>query len=195
MFQLNTSMTHLISPELTARQRNLLTGTILGGSSLVRATGSRNCYLSMRSKDVRWLEFKAGELACLASGRPFTTDTTNRWHSMCYPIFNQLYNQFYDDGRRKLNMEALDLLSDVAFAAWFGDAGTYPGHRVLLNTHVWGEVGSQLIVEYFDAIGFKAEMVRERGSFRVRLDGESSLAFFRIAEPHLPLWFLRERFE
>lgn len=187
-------MTHLISPALTNRQKNVLTGTILGGSSLVKAAGSRNCYLSMRSKDLRWLEFKSSEISSLASGTPFTKDTTNRWHSMCYPVFNQMREQFYDENRRKLKMESMDLLSDVAYAIWFGDAGTYPNHHVVLNTHVWGEDGTNLIVQYFSEVGYTSEVIRERGSYRVKLDRESSLAFFRLAEPHLPVWFLRERF-
>jgi hypothetical protein len=187
-------MTHLISPIISNRQKNILTGTILGGSSLVKANGSRNCYLSMRNKELRWLEFKAQEIESLASGTPFTKDTTNRWHSMCYPIFNQLRQQFYEENKRKLKMESMDMLNDVAYAVWFGDAGTYENNQIVLNTHVWGEEGSNLVVQYFNEIDFSSEVTRERGSYRVKLNSESSLAFFRLAEPHLPVWFLRERF-
>jgi hypothetical protein len=186
-------MTHIISPPLTNRQKQFLTGTILGGSSLVKTVGSRNCYLSMRCKNKKWLEFKAGEIAPLASSTPFTSDTTHRWHSMCYPTFNALRKEFYTENKRELKQVSLDLLNDVAFAIWFGDVGSYRNQQITLNTHIWGENGSNLIINYFDQIGYKSDLIKERGSFRVKLDLESSFAFLKLAEPHLPVWFLQAK--
>lgn len=187
-------MTHLISPILTNRQRQIIAGTILGGSSLVKTTGSRNCYLSMRCKELRWLDFKASEIAILASPSPFTNDTTHRWHSMCYPVFNQLREEFYHDNKRELKSETLDLLNDVAFAIWMGDAGVFKNNILKLNVHIWGEKGADKIVKYFDSLGFVAEIFKERGSLRVKLDEASSLSFVKVAEPHLPLWYKVENY-
>jgi hypothetical protein len=95
-----TCMTHTISPLLSNRQKQVIMGTILGGSSIVRPANGKNCYLSMRGKSERWLKFKAEELSSLASWKPFTVETTNRWHSMCYPIFNDYFQMFYVEKQR-----------------------------------------------------------------------------------------------
>jgi hypothetical protein len=185
-------VSHKYDPTLTDRQKQIIIGTILGGSSLVQSAGGRSHYLSMRDRNSRWLRYKAEELACLASDRPFTSDVTNRWHSMCYPIFNQLHDEFYEGRERRLKAQTLDALKDVAFGIWFADCGKFKQGKITLNTHVWGEKGTKLIIRYFGYLGYEAEMVCERKCYRVRLGEESSSLFFTLANPHLPLWFIEE---
>jgi hypothetical protein len=146
----------------------------------------------MRNKDPYWLEYKAAELSSLASPTPFTKDVTHRWHSMCYPVFTRLHGEYYDGTARRLREENLDALKDVAFAIWFGDCGKFHKDRIVLNTNVWGEKGSQLIVQYFGYLGYVSEVVDERGCYRVRLDVESSKSFYGLAEPQLPYWFVEK---
>ena len=43
----------------------------------------------MRNKDLDWLKFKAKELSNLATKEPITSEKTFRWHSICYPLFNE----------------------------------------------------------------------------------------------------------
>jgi hypothetical protein len=182
-------MTHTVSPLLTNRQKQVIMGTILGGSSIVRPANGKNCYLSMRGKSERWLKFKAEELSSLASWKPFTVETTNRWHSMCYPIFNDYFQMFYVEKQRKINPEVIDQLGDVAMMIWFGDCGRHERNRVILNTHIWGEEGTQKIKEYFETLGWASDIIRERGNFRIKLDAESSKDFIGLIEPHLPVWW------
>lgn len=184
-------MTHFINPKITIRQRNFIIGTILGGSSIVKPSKGKNCYLSMRSKDFEWLKFKALELQNLASYEPITIEKTNRWHSICYPLFNEFHQMFYDEtNERKLTAEVLDLLQDVAMAIWFVDCGKYEDGQITLNTHIWGEQGSNEIVEYFSRLECQAEVFRERNNYRLRLDKDSSIDFLKIIVPHLPKFVL-----
>lgn len=184
-------MTHFINPKITSRQRNFIIGTILGGSSIVKPSKGKNCYLSMRSKDLVWLKFKAEELKSLASYEPITVEKTNRWHSICYPLFNEFNQMFYDGAsERKLDMEVLNLLQDVALAIWFGDCGKYENGQVILNTHIWGETGSQAIADYLACLECPAEVFRERNNYRVRLVEKSSVDFLKIIVPHLPKFLL-----
>jgi len=178
---------HVLNPRITNRQRQIVIGTILGGSSIVE-TG-KNCYLSMRDKREQWIKFKASELSCLASDNPFTSDTTNRWHSRAYPVFLEFRDMFYQGGKRHIVTETLELLTDVSFAIWFGDCGKYVGDCIVLNTHVWGKAGSEAIVKYFRRFGWKASLKMERNWHRVKLDASSSRKFMKIAGPHLPHTF------
>lgn len=177
-------MTHILGPHLTNRQHQIITGTILGGSSIVRPKRGRNCYLSMRNKDLDWLKQKANELAEFSSENCITYEITNRWHSICYPIFNEFESKFYEDGKRKIDIDELSLLKDIALAVWFKDCGKYDGLRAVFNTHIWGRKNSEIIQEYFRIIGYNASLIEERHRSRVILDEDSTLSFNKLIKPH-----------
>ena len=177
----------IYKPSLTLQQREIIIGTVLGGSSIVKPKGGKNCYLSMRCKKGVWLEYKGNELRNLASSAPYTTtDTTYRWHSLCYPLFNEFREMFYEDGKRRLKPEVLDTLCDVGSSVWFVDCGRSRNRRLILNTHIWGEDGTSLIVEYFNAIDCPAEVMREKGYLRVRLTEIGSERWVKIIAPQVP---------
>jgi hypothetical protein len=171
---------------LTPRQKQVICGTILGGSSIIRPKKGRNCYLSMRCKNPEWLEHKARELQTLASFAPFTREKTFRWHSMCYPVFEEYKNEFYKEQNRFLSLESLNPLQDIGLGVWYGDAGRIKQNKIIMNTHVWGEKGSEVIVEYFSLLGYTPELFCERNCYRVRLDEKSSRHFFSLISHHLP---------
>ena len=182
----------LIDPLITVRQREIIISTILGGSSIVKPAKGKNCYLSMRSKNNLWLEYKGRELQILASPAPFTIESTFRWHSLCYPLFAEFQEMFYRKGERRLDGKILDPLRDVGLAIWFGDCGHYLKGHVTLNTHIWGESGSKVIKKYFQCLGYKPEITKERGCFRVRLDKASSETYLRLIVPQLPAFIVQE---
>ena len=55
-------MTYENSPIIKSYQKQILYGTILGGSSIVNPTYGRNCYLAMRDNNLNWLSYKINEL-------------------------------------------------------------------------------------------------------------------------------------
>ena len=172
---------------ITKRQEQIIHATILGGSSLVYSNKSINPYLSMRSKNNNWLQFKSNELKNIISPSPFTLEKTNRWHSKSISALNDMYDSFYDQNKnRKLNKKILDLLTDFAFSIWYGDAGSFKNGKIILNTNVWGENGTQIIESYFKDIGYECSVFLSRECYRVRLDKDSSKEFFSLASPHFP---------
>jgi hypothetical protein len=185
-------MTHSVNPIVTDWQRQIIVGTLLGGSSIICPSAGVNCYLSMRDKNFQWLNYKAKELEVLSSNKAILSERTHRWHSKCYPIFSDFRNDFYNDKGRSLILDHLEGFQDIALAIWFGDCGKYRNGVVTLNTHVWGQKGSEVIVEYFKLLDYKPELLKERGKFRVRLDQESSAKFMNIIVPVLPSSFVDE---
>jgi hypothetical protein len=179
-------MTHMINPKITQSQKFLIIGTILGGSSIIKPQKGKNCYMSMRDKDLSWLKFKAEQLKDLTSQSPMTIEKTNRWHSVCYPVFNEYHDMFYKAKNRVLKIEHLNLLHDSSIAIWFGDAGKCKGDQVVINTNIWGKKGTDMIVEYFKSLDWKSESFLERKNCRVRLDVESSKEFLKLVGPYLP---------
>lgn len=187
-------MTHYINPKLSDRQYQIIKGTILGGSSIVRPNGGKNCYLSMRNKDGFWLDYKSSELMDLSSRTPVTIEKTNRWHSLCYPVFSEIHELFYKGKDRNLSCENLDKLQlkDIAFMVWFMDAGKHEKNVITLNTHIWGEKGSEAIVDYFNLCGYNSEIFQERKNYRVRLDSASTVQFLKMIAPLYPSYFSRK---
>jgi hypothetical protein len=179
-------MTHIINPQINPRQKNIIIGTILGGSSIVKPSKGKNCYLSMRSKDIKWLKYKANELKNLASSDPITVEKTNRWHSICYPIFNDFESMFYKDGNRKLDIDSLNLLQELPLAVWYVDCGKLIKNKIILNTHIWGEEGSQKIVDYLNSLEWNSEIILERKNYRVKIDESSSKEFLQMCKSNVP---------
>lgn len=179
-------MTHYYSPPLTKREIQIITGTILGGSSIVKPKKGVNCYLSMRCKNGPWLDFKSSELAKLSSPRPITIEKTFRWHSLCYPIFNDFHKQFYKGKERKLSLNDLNPLTDLALAIWFGDAGSNKYGKLILNTSAWKEKGTKTIVEYLYYCGFNVFENKDRQGWRITFDEDSSKKYINMIGAHLP---------
>lgn len=182
-------MTHIIDPNITKRNLQVVKGTILGGSSIVKPQGGRNCYLSMRSKNPKWLEYKASELAVFSSKAPFTIEKTNRWHSLCYPIFSDLRELFYDKKKRKLDQEALNDLQDIAFMIWYGDSGFQHKGCIVFNTNLWGKKGTETIQDYFSHLDYPSTIYKDRKSYRIKLSEEASHDLGAKIAPHLPDFF------
>ena len=168
-------MTHIINPKITPRQRCIIIGTILGGSSIIMPKKGKNCYLSMISKDLKWLTYKSKELENLATKEPITVEKTYRWHSVCYPIFNEFYEMFYKNKKRSLQINTLNLLQDLSIAVWFKECGIIAkNNSIVFNTHVWGKSGTEGVAEYFNSLEWNSTIFTERKNYRVRIDEESS---------------------
>ena len=179
-------MTHMINPKITTSQKFLIIGTILGGSSIIRPKKGKNCYMSMRDKDLSWLKFKADQIKDLTSQSPMTIEKTNRWHSVCYPLFNEYHEMFYEGKERVVRTDSLNLLHDSSIAIWFGDVGKCRGDLVSVNTNIWGKKGTETIVEYFKSLDWQCDIVMERKKYRIRLDKDSSKDFLKLVSPYLP---------
>ena len=181
-------MTYYDNPEISDWQKQVITGTILGGSSLVKPKNGRNCYLFMRSANKDWLNYKADELTTLASQRPFTKEgNTLRWHSNCYPIFAEYYNLFYENNRKKVRMEALDTLRDIGLAIWYGDCGRLKKNNIILNINKFGEDGSKVVHDYFIEVGIgETKIIKEKGYYRLLFNSKSSEKLLLIVANRLP---------
>ena len=175
-------MTHIINPQINNKQRSIIIGTILGGSSIVRPTKGKNCYLSMRDKDLNWLEFKTKELENLSVKDPITKEKTYRWHSICYPLFNEFESMFYENKKRKLKIEVLNLLQDVSIAVWYKDCSVLNKNKIILNKHIWGEEGTELCVKYFNSLEWDAEIYKERKNYRIKFSENSSKEIIKMYE-------------
>lgn len=161
----------------------------MGGSSIVKPPKGKHCYLTMRSKNRRWIETKASELSILASKEPFTSSKhTNRWQSLCYPIFDGYRDMFYKNNVRHIKSTILDTMYDLSMAIWYMDSGRYFNEEIILNTHVWGEKGTNTIEKFLRrGLNFSTRIAIDRGHFRIIINPDSSKVFFKIISPYATL--------
>lgn len=191
-------MTYYIGPKITPWQRQIILGTVLGGSSIVKPKGGRNSYLSMRGKDAYWLEYKSQELKNLASPTPFLIENENkyfRWHSLCYPEFNEFHTSFYADGKKHVSMNIMNELRDIGLATWFLDGGKLEKNTIVFNTNVFREEGTNLIAQFFNEISIAAEPVIKGKSFRVTIKEQSVEKFFKVISHRVPEFMLHNLVE
>ena len=172
-------MTHHISPAVTNFHRQIIIGTVFGGSSLVKPPKGRNCYLFMRSRNLDWMRFKAEALKIFANGSISQEKNSYRWHSNCYPLFCNLRNELYDNGKKCVTMDILNSMNRYAFMCWYGDCGRIINKRACLNTHKLGEKATEIISQFLDEVGYENEVVKERGYLRVLFKTDSTLTFLK----------------
>lgn len=181
-------MTYYDNPSIGDWHKQIVIGTVLGGSSLVKPKKGKNCYLFMRSANKKWLEYKAYELSALASQRPFTKEgNTIRWHSNCYPIFTNYHELFYEKTKKSVKMDILDSLRDIGLAIWYCDCGKLIKNKITMNTNKFGEDGTETIVKYFNEVGVgETCLVRERKYIRLGFSEEATNKFLLIVASRIP---------
>jgi len=182
---------HDKNPDFTKRQLQVIRGTILGGSSIVKPKAGTNCYLSIRSKNKTWFEFKIAELENFSRQHSIHSDVTYRWQSTCYPIFNEFREEFYQENARNLKIDSLNVLTDVAMGIWVTDSAKLLKNSLILKTNIWGKDGTEVINEYFGLIGYNSKVILEKGLYRVQLDEESSEKVKKLVSPHLAIFWSR----
>jgi hypothetical protein len=176
-------MTYIIKPLISSWQRQIILGTILGGSSLVKTEG-RNCYLSMRGRNLGWIEYKSQAIDMLAPPNPFLTTKTGyfRWHSCCSPLLNDFYDLFYRNGKKTANMDVLNELRDIGLSIWFLDSGKIKDKELYMNTVYLGEDGTKIVNQYFREIDLISEVI----GTKVHLDKPSTSKFIEIIVHLIP---------
>lgn len=144
----------------------------------------------MRDKNNQWLLYKSDLLRNFASNKSIFLEKTNRWHSLCYPIFNEYKQMFWKHNKRKIKIELLETLKDTALMIWYGDSCCYKNNQITMNTNLWGLNGTKLIIKYFNLIGYKSNIFYQNKKIRIKFDEESSHKFIKLIAPICPHFLL-----
>lgn len=183
-------MTYNKNPEFTAKQKQIIYGTILGGSSIISPSKGINCYLAMRDKNKKWLEYKVDALQPLFSDKPGVIKkdkSTYRSYSVSYPVFKDIRDIFYDKNNKKVVKKSiLDSLTDQAWSTWFIDAGRKSKFKCYLRTNVFGDKGTGVICEYFNSLNCDCYARLTRGRHEIVFTNTGSSEFFNIIKNKIP---------
>jgi hypothetical protein len=175
-------------------QDQVLIGTILGGSSLVKPPKGINYYLSMRSQNELWLEYKMQQMSDLFSSPKINWyNNTFRCNSSCSEKLTVYYNEMYDGNRRKITMSLLDKLKDIGIAVWFLESGSKTGRNrknAYINTTKFGEDGTKIVHQYFNEVDLECNVNRDGKRIKVLFTVEGTLNLFRVIAHEFPKFML-----
>jgi len=178
-------MTYCRVAVITEWQRQVINGTIMGGSSIMKPKKGINCYLSMRGKNGKWLQCKANEMGLVLPPNPYVIeDKYFRWHSCCSPLFNEFYDNFYEEGKKVARMEILDGLRAIGLAVWFLDAGQLKDDQLFLSVKSFSN--KDIISKYFQEIDIGNEIVKSK----LIMDKKSTEKFVGIIGDYIPEFML-----
>lgn len=173
-------------------QHQILIGTILGGSSLVKPPKGKNYYLSMRGKNENWLKYKMEEMPDYFSNVSLHKyANTFRCNSTCSPVLTEIKDVLYESNKRKISMPVLDSLKDIALAVWYLDGGSKTGRgrkNAYINTTKFGEEGTKTIIQYFNEVDIPCNVNRDGKRIKVLFGVESTNTFFKIIAHHCPIY-------
>ena len=175
---------------MTKWQKQIVVGTVLGGSSLVRPKKGLNYHLSMAGGSPFWLEYKMQELGDLFPNRALSQDgKTHRCTSSCCESFTDVYNDLFQDGQRHITIDVLNPLQDIALAMWFLDGGGKTGRgkkNAYFNTTRLGEDGTGAVCSYFNEMGWDCSGHESNGRRRVIFSVSGTDRLFKTISHRFP---------
>lgn len=184
-------MTYKICPTITSDQQQVIYGTLLGGSSLIKTKTSKNYFLSMRGKDLNWIQGKANEFTFMSSQNPIHEEKLGyyRWHSSCSLALNNIYPLFYKKGKKVAKVEILDALRAIGLMVWFMDSGILQDNKITMRLTSL-KTSIKLIQEYFAQLDIKPKITNTSLMF----NEDQSKKFIDIIFDQVPL-FMEHRIE
>ena len=171
-------------------QDQVLIGTVLCGSSLVRPPKGVNYYLSMRSQDETWLKYKMEEMPDLfKDAKLHCYGNTFRCNSRCSEVVTAFHEELYEDNKRRVTMDLLNRLMDIGIAIWYLESGSKTGRgrkNAYINTTKFGEDGTKLVHQYFNEVDMPCNINRDGTRLKVLFTIEGTTSLFTTIGHRVP---------
>ena len=175
-------------------KEQVLIGTVLGGSSLVKPPKGVNYYLSMRSQNELWLRYKMEEMSeYFPTTKINWYNNTYRCNSQCCEKLTEYQNLLYDGNRRKITMNLLDKLMDYGIAVWFLESGSKTGRdnkNAYINTTKFGEEGTKIIHQFFNEVDMYCNVNRDGSRIKILFTVDGTVSLFETIACRFPEFML-----
>lgn len=178
---------------LTNREKQLVLGTLLGNSSIIKPKKSKTPHFQLResiSKEGKWIRCKAYELKRFSRPKSFVEDRDSyRWNSISNSCWEEFHNLCYNDGKKFISMEWLDKLQDYGIACWFIDKGEIQKNMAFIRISRLCEQSVKNIHSYFEIIGIGGEIKNYGGSKIIAFKNENFLKLMKLISHRFPLYY------
>ena len=178
---------------LNNKEKQIILGTLLGNSSIIKPKKSKNPHFQMResiNKVGKWILCKAHELKRMSRPRSFVEDDDSfRWNSVSSSCWQSFYELCYQDGKKNVSMEWLDQLQDHGIASWFMDKGELQRKMAFLRISRLNKESIDNIDDYFKIIGIPGQICNHGGSKIIAFKDVNLLKFMKLISHRLPLFY------
>lgn len=173
--------------ELNDYEKSLIVGLILGDGHLRKQKGKKTypCLMLEQSDKHReyiyWLkeqlsDWLANPDKAIRTNRKYSKKTDKYYHSLSFqtvthPVFEEFFQEFYSNGRKKLSLEILHkYFNELSLAVWIMDDGTLTGkskrNSIATNNFTFDEV--RCLQEFLkEKYGLKSWICRRGGKYHV----------------------------
>lgn len=176
---------------LTAKQKSLIIGSILGDGYLRIIDGRKDAFLEINHslKAKQYVDWKYSILESLCKSPPVERETNEgrmayRFTTKQHPEITKMFHDFYEDGRKIIpqNLE----LDPLILAVWFMDDGSKCRDRdIYLNTQQFSFLDQRRLLHLLRQMKIRARMNKDKKYHRIRIYKESIPLFMQIVSPHI----------
>ncbi len=181
--------------QLTARQQEILIGSLLGDGRLECRSlqGSARFRVHHANSQRDLLFWKYEEFKNLVLKKPWCTDWLDRrydrhylswfFHTKTSTIFTALHQQFYKNTVKHIPNHIDGMLTPLALAVWIADDGCRENDCLILNTQSFVLAEQKLLLDVLDKkYNIKGSINRDRNNFRLRFNRANSKKFMALVE-------------
>lgn len=177
---------------LSNREKQVVLGSLLGSSSIIKPAKSKNPHFQMResiSKGGNWIRCKAYELARFSRPKSFVADKDSfRWNSISDSCWNQFYDLCYKDGNKHITSQWLDQLQDFGIACWFLDKGCIKDKNCFIRISRMNQESIDNILNFFKIIDIPANVKNHGGSKILNFEKENKTKLLKLIVHRFPLY-------
>ena len=175
---------------MTDDHKQVFLGTLLGNGFICK--GTKNSYFSIKhsNRHMPWLQTKVNELQIYSAKKGLTCNEGGcSWRTSADPIFTEMREKYYKDGKKNITMEWLDSMRDIGIAVWYGDSGCLIGRNkrnACLKTQSFGLEGNQIIAQFFNEVGFECNLNKSKKSYVIVFSVTGTEKLFKMISIFLP---------
>jgi LAGLIDADG DNA endonuclease family len=173
---------------LTALQRDLVIGSVLGDGYLMPTTAGCCFRVSHGHRQRPYVEWKFRIMSDYVRTAPRECGRSYYFRTITHPQFSGLREAFYRETYKKvvpLNLMNEDLTA-FGLAVWFMDDGACERKQVRINTQCFSEEENLVLVEFLQAkFGIAATLNKDKDRYRLRVREDSIQRFMALVGPHL----------
>lgn len=171
---------------MTKRQRDFVTGKLLGDGSLENR-GTANTRLQIRHsihqrEYVNWCYLQIKDLT---PSSPKQYKESYYFRTKSLPIFTKLRREWYAGGKKILPINFS--LSAYILSIWYMDDGYYDRRRdsVWLCTHCFRARELQRLMNALKQLGIRCTKIRDRSHFKLRVISQDTRTFLDTVRPYI----------
>lgn len=186
----------------------IICGMVLGDASLIKPAKGKNAYLSMIhcAEQEKYLDYKIEILSqlCGAKKAYLKMDGKERFRcwTKCHPVYTQLRDWFYRNGKKEVSDKILYRLNPQGLALWYMDDGYLAyikkngkirGREIKIYSQGFSKKENERIIDFFNKkyglkwrIGRSKAPITKKEIYHIATGAENGLKFFDIIGPYVP---------